>query len=109
MSTHNETMLVADNSTSLPDKSYPLHPDAASNNTANDLPPHMVTTTTTTTTTNMVIVGVLVGLICILTIILMILLVRPIMEYIRSKLPENKRRKELRYRTIEGWVISKVC
>ena len=65
--------------------------------------------TTTTTSTNMLIVGILVGLIAILTVILVILLVRPIMDYVKARLPENKRRKELRYRTIEGWLISKVC
>ena len=65
------------------------------------------TTTTTTTTTNMVIVGILVALIVVLTVILVILLVRPVMDFIRARLPESKRRKELRYRTVEGWLISK--
>jgi hypothetical protein len=58
--------------------------------------------------TNMVIVGILVGLIIVLTLILVILLARPVLDFIRSRLPENQRRKELRYKTVEGWLISKV-
>lgn len=58
--------------------------------------------------TNMVVVGILVGLIIVLTIILILLLIRPVMDFIRARLPENRKRKEMRYRTIEGWVISKV-
>jgi hypothetical protein len=57
----------------------------------------------------MVVVGILIGLICVLSIILVILLARPIYDFIRTRLPENNRRKELRYRTVEGWLISKVC
>ena len=81
------------------------------NHTNSTAPPSMepYTTTTTSTSTNMVVVGILVGLIVVLTIILVILLVRPVMDFIRARLPENKRRKELRYRTVEGWLISKVC
>jgi hypothetical protein len=58
--------------------------------------------------TNMVIVGILVGLIVVLSAILVILLARPVMDFVRSRLPENQRRKELRYKTVEGWLISKV-
>ena len=90
---------------------YPIKPAAAQQQPNSPSTSNMTTTTTTTTTTsstNMVVVGMLVGLICILTCVLVLLLVRPVMDFVRSRLPENRRRKELRYRTVEGWVISKV-
>lgn len=96
------------------ERSHPIHPtstqdDSSTSGDHNNSSSTNMTTTTTTTTTNMVVVGILVGLICILTCVLILLLIRPVMDFLHARLPENKRRKELRYRTVEGWVISKVC
>jgi hypothetical protein len=78
-----------------------------------------VTTTTTTTTTTVtivrlggdmhwIIVGILIGLVCILSGVLMYLLYPPIRNYIRRKIPVNPEKIQRRYQTIDGWMVTKV-
>mmetsp|Transcript_58374 Transcript_58374/g.142749 ORF Transcript_58374/g.142749 Transcript_58374/m.142749 type:complete len:824 (-) Transcript_58374:34-2505(-) len=56
---------------------------------------------------NMIIVGVLVALIIVLCCILMFIVIPPLIKFFRKKIPVSKKRIERRYRTIDGWLITK--
>jgi hypothetical protein len=55
-----------------------------------------------------IIVGILIGLVCILSGVLMYLLYPPIRNYIRRKIPVNPEKIQRRYQTIDGWMVTKV-
>mmetsp|Transcript_58373 Transcript_58373/g.142743 ORF Transcript_58373/g.142743 Transcript_58373/m.142743 type:complete len:825 (-) Transcript_58373:34-2508(-) len=56
---------------------------------------------------NMIIVGVLIALIIVLCCILMFIVIPPVIKFFRKKIPVSKKRIERRYRTIDGWLITK--
>ena len=59
---------------------------------------------------NLLIILLLLGLIVLLLIALFILGAPPFFAWMRRRKPEvNENHKELRYQTIEGWLITKVC
>lgn len=55
-----------------------------------------------------VITGILLSLMLILFILLCYLTIPLVRDYIRSKMPVSTLRKERRFLTIEGWLITKV-
>lgn len=57
---------------------------------------------------NLVVVGVLIGLIVLLCLFLALVAAPPLYAIWRSSIPVNPQKIERRYRTIEGWLISKV-
>jgi len=57
---------------------------------------------------NMVIIGVLVGLVVLLFAVFTIIVGPPLIQYIKRKIPDDPKKIQRRYETIEGWLISKV-
>jgi hypothetical protein len=56
----------------------------------------------------MLVTGILVAIMIVLSILLCYLVVPLICDYLRAKIPVSESRKERRYQTIEGWLVSKV-
>jgi hypothetical protein len=71
------------------------------------LAPTLAPIAVTVESTNMVVVGFLIGLIILLSILFLIMSAPPIMRYIQRRREADPKRIELRYATIEKWLISK--
>ncbi len=56
-----------------------------------------------------IIIGILIGIICILTVALLILIIPILRNFLKRKIPVSQQRVDRRYDTIERWLISKVC
>jgi hypothetical protein len=56
----------------------------------------------------MLVTGMLLAIMVILSMLLCYLVVPLFYEYLRDKIPVSEARKERRYQTIEGWLVSKV-
>jgi Ring finger domain len=54
------------------------------------------------------IVGILIGLVCLLSGLLIYLLYAPVRNYIRRKIPVSPEKIQRRYQTIDGWMVTKV-
>jgi hypothetical protein len=63
---------------------------------------------TATPTQDMAIVGALIGIIIILACLLLYLVLPPLLSRLRSLAPISQKRLDSRYKTIEGWLITKV-
>jgi hypothetical protein len=87
----------------------PSEPDSESDSLSPPPPQSGEWETTALPESNMIVVGVLIGLICILLIILAWVTIPPIVQMIRRKIPVSQKRIDRRYATIEGWIITKVC
>jgi hypothetical protein len=57
---------------------------------------------------NMAVVGILVGLIILLSFLFLAMIAPTISRFVRRKVPVSDERIERRYETVEGWLISKV-
>lgn len=57
---------------------------------------------------NAAIVGILSGLIVVLFVVFALMVTPALIRYFRRRMPEDKKKIENRYETLEGWLISKV-
>jgi hypothetical protein len=56
----------------------------------------------------MLVTGMLIAIMIILSVLLCYLVMPLFYDYLRAKIPVSEARKERRYQTIEGWLVSKV-
>jgi hypothetical protein len=95
---------------------WPFEPIYISHDTTVDpLPSQQSQLTPTSTTPTAVymnhagaLIGILLGLTCLLSAVFLYLVIPLLREYIRSRRPVDPERIRRRYETIEGWLITKV-